>query len=83
MPSTISPTRTKERATVGIFSNSPTLKAPAQSSAPQNTSVGSGSRPTPSRFKIKTSAPDEPRMLDRMVPGALGVGGRGKDQGER
>lgn len=59
---------------MSIFSNSPTLKAPAQTSAPQNTSVGSGSRPTPSRYKIDTSAPDEPRMLDRGVPGALGVG---------
>lgn len=67
---------------MGIFSNSPTLKAPAQSSAPQNTSVGSGSRPTASRFKIATSAPAEPRMLDRGVPGALGVGGAGGGKGQ-
>lgn len=57
-----------------IWSSSPTLKPPAQSSATQNTSVGSGSRPTPSRYKIETSAPTEPRMLDRGVPGALGIG---------
>lgn len=59
---------------MGIFSDSPTLKGPKQTSATQNTSVGSGSRPTPSVHKIPTSAPDEPRMLDRGVPGALGVG---------
>lgn len=59
---------------MAIFSGSPTLKAPTQTSAPQNTSVGSGSRPTPSKFKIETSAPMEPRMLDRGVPGALGIG---------
>lgn len=59
---------------MSIISNSPTLSGPKGTSAPQNTSVGSGSRPTPSRFKIDTSAPKEPRMLDRGVPGALGVG---------
>jgi len=68
---------------MSIISGSPTLKAPAQSSASQNTSVGSGSRPTASRFKIKTSAPSDPRGLGRMVPGALGMGGSGKDQGQR
>lgn len=60
---------------MAIWSNSPTLKPSSEKmSAPQNTSVGSGSRPTASRYKIDTSAPKEPRMLDRGVPGALGVG---------
>jgi hypothetical protein len=70
---------------MGIFSDSPTLKHPKETSAPQNTSVGSGSRPTSSRYKIMTSAPAEPRMLDRGVPGALGVGdsGGGKSQSDR
>lgn len=47
------------------------VKAPPQTSAPQNTAVGSGSRPTPSRIKIKTSAPENPKTLGRDVPGAL------------
>lgn len=54
-----------------IISDSPTLKAPAQSSAPQNTSVGSGSRPTPSKMKIESSAPMEPYELSRAPSGAL------------
>ncbi len=59
---------------MGIFSDSPTLKAPKGTSAPQNTSVGSGSRPTSSKYKIETSAPSDPHTLGRGVPGALGVG---------
>ncbi len=47
------------------------VKAPSQTSAPQNTAVGSGSRPTPSRIKIDTSAPADPKTLGRSVPGAL------------
>lgn len=47
------------------------VKAPAQSSAPQNTSVGSGSRPTKSRMSIETSAPSNPHTLGRDVPGSL------------
>ena len=46
-------------------------KAPAQSSRPQNTAVGSGCRPVPSKVKIMTSAPTDPRGLGRRVPGAL------------
>lgn len=54
-----------------------TLKAPAQSSAKLNTSVGSGSRPGSSRFPIDTSAPMDPYKLDGRgdTPGALGVSG--------
>nr|WKF58810.1 hypothetical protein HUO10_003311 [Paraburkholderia busanensis] len=41
-------------------------------SAPQNTSVGSGSRPTRSKIGIETSAPMDPRGLDgRKTKGAL------------
>lgn len=41
-------------------------------SAPQNTSVGSGSRPTRSKFGIETSAPSDPYGLDgRKTKGAL------------
>ena len=37
----------------------------------QDTSVGSGSRPTRSKIMIETSAPMSPRTLSRDVPGAL------------
>ena len=58
---------------MAIWSDSPTLKGPKGTSATQNTSVGSGSRPTPSKFKIPTSAPTDPHGLDgRKTPGALG-----------
>lgn len=56
---------------MGIISDSPTMKAPKQSSAAQNTSVGSGSRPTASSIKIPTSAPSEPATLGRATKGAL------------
>jgi hypothetical protein len=49
-------------------------RPPSQSSAPQKTAVGSGSRPSKSTHCIDSSAPDKPRHLDsRHVPGALGV----------
>jgi hypothetical protein len=47
------------------------VKAPKQSSAKTNIACGSGSRPTPSHYKIQTSAPTDPRGLGRRVPGAL------------
>ena len=56
---------------MGMISDQGGVKAPAQSSAPQNTSVGSGSRPTPSRIKIELSAPTSPQTLGRDVPGSL------------
>ena len=56
---------------MGMISDQGGVKAPAQSSAPQNTSVGSGSRPTPSRIKIESSAPTSPQTLGRDVPGSL------------
>ena len=65
---------------MGIISDSPTLKGPMGTSAAQNTSVGSGSRPTPSRFKIPTSAPANAKTLGGRgdVPGALGGSGHAK-----
>lgn len=49
-----------------IISNSPTIaKGDTRKSATQDTSVGSGSRPTPSKIKIETSAPMEPHTLGR------------------
>lgn len=56
---------------MGIISDSPALKAPKETSAPQNTSVGGGSRPTPSKMKIETSAPMEPMTLGRAPSGYL------------
>ncbi len=52
-----------------------TEKAPPQSSAAQNTAVGSGSRPGKTRFPIESSAPADPCTLDRDPPkGWLGSG---------
>ena len=58
---------------MGILSKSPTLSSnqPKGTSAPQNTAVGSGSKPTPSRIKLETSAPMDPRTLGRDVKGSL------------
>src|SRR5258707_11546279 len=42
-----------------------------ESSMPQSTAVGSGSRPTPSRVPIDTSAPVDPKTLARDVPRSL------------
>jgi len=40
-------------------------------SAMQNTAVGSGSRPTKSKFMIDTTAPEDPHTQGRDVPGSL------------
>lgn len=56
---------------MSIISDSPTLKAPKETSAPQNTQVGGGSRPTPSKMKTESSAPMEPYMLGRAPAGYL------------
>lgn len=42
-------------------------------SATVYTPAGSGSRPTPSRYPIKTSAPDNSQTLGRKPSGALPV----------
>ena len=57
-----------------MISKSPTIKHPKGSSRPQNTSVGSGSRPTTSKIKIATSAPSDPRGLSRRTSGAMKQG---------
>lgn len=52
-----------------------TVKAPPQSSAQMSTSVGSGSRPGHVKVPIDSSAPSNPRTLDRDPPaGWLGSG---------
>ena len=58
-----------------------TVKAPPQSSAAQNTSVGSGSRPGMVKMKIDSSAPANPRMLDRDPPSGWLGSGSTKQQG--
>jgi hypothetical protein len=44
------------------------VKAPPQSSAPQNTAVGSGSRPGAVKMPIMTSAPANAHTMDRNPP---------------
>lgn len=57
---------------MALISPSPTIAVEhGKASASQNTSVGSGSRPTSSKIKIPTSAPTDPHTLGRSVPGAL------------
>lgn len=58
----------------GLFHSVPKgVQPPSKGgSAPQNTSVGSGSRPTRSRMPIESSAPSDPYGLDgRKTKGAL------------
>lgn len=43
-----------------------------RTSSKMDTNVGSGSRPGTSRFPIQTSAPMNPRTLDRNPPPSLG-----------
>lgn len=62
---------TTEGNVMGIISDSPTMKAPKQTSAQQNTSVGGGSRPTASKIKTETSAPSNAATLDRTPPSGL------------
>lgn len=53
-----------------------TVKAPSQSSSKLDASVGSGSRPGHTSMPIESSAPANPRTLDRDPPaGWLGSGG--------
>lgn len=59
---------------MSIISKSPSMAQPKGTSAKQNTSVGSGSRPTKSMYPIKTSAPMEPQKLSRAPKGALKQG---------
>ena len=50
---------------MGMISDKGGVKAPMQSSRGQNTSVGSGSRPTKSKIDIPSSAPSNPKTLGR------------------
>jgi hypothetical protein len=53
-------------------SNSMGVQPPAQTSAKVYEPAGTGSRPTPSKYPIPTSAPKDPYGLDgRRTPGAL------------
>lgn len=55
-----------------ILGESPTMKATdVGTSAPQNTSVGGGSRPTKSKMDTEVSAPKEPHTLGRAPQGWL------------
>ena len=57
---------------MSLISKSPTISVePQKSSAQVSIQAGSGSRPTPSKYKIATSAPENPRTLGRDVPGSL------------
>jgi hypothetical protein len=62
---------------MSIISKSPTIAQPkigmnGGSSRSQGTAVGSGSRPTPSRIKLPTSAPSDPKTLGgRKTSGSL------------
>lgn len=49
---------------MGIISPSPSMPVEKGNSAPQDTSVGSGSRPTKSKFPLESSAPRDPHGLD-------------------
>jgi hypothetical protein len=55
-----------------MISKSPTLPVVgSRSSKTQNTSVGGGSRPTPSKVMIPSSAPTDPYGLSRAPAGYL------------
>ena len=56
---------------MSLISDKGGVKAPSQSSRMQNTSVGSGARPTPSKIKIDSSAPSNPKTLGRDPGGSL------------
>ena len=49
----------------------PSEKAPAQSSAPQNTAVGGGSRPGTVKMPIEVSSPSDTRTMGRAPKGWL------------
>lgn len=58
-----------------------TVKAPPQSSRGVDYAVGSGSRPGMVRMPIESSAPANPRTLDRDPPGGWLGSGSTKQQG--
>lgn len=62
---------------MGIISKSPAMAQPKigmmkGGSASQNTAAGSGSRPVPSKYKLPSSAPTDPKTLGgRKTAGSL------------
>lgn len=50
---------------VSILGSSPTMPAEKGTSAPQNTAVGGGSRPTRSKMDTPVSAPENQHTLGR------------------
>lgn len=56
---------------MSLVSKSPTVAHKKGSSAKHVTPIGSGSRPTPSKFKIASSAPSDPKGLGRKTHGSL------------
>lgn len=52
-------------------SNGPGLPAAGKKSATVHSPAGSGSRPTPSKHKIATTAPSDPKGLGRKPSGSL------------
>lgn len=56
---------------MSIIKNSPSMPQMKGSSMPQNTAVGSGSRPTMSKTETMTSAPDNAKTLGRDPGGSL------------
>lgn len=58
---------------MAMMKSPPSMPQPKGSSAPQNTAVGGGSRPTMSKMTTPVSSPKDPHGLDgRKTPGALG-----------
>lgn len=56
-----------------MFKSPPSMKQPKGSSMPQNTAVGSGSRPTAGKTDTPVSSPKDAHGLDgRKTRGALG-----------
>ena len=54
-----------------LISESPTVPRDRRASTPQNTSAGSGSRPTPGKVKTPTSAPKDARTFRNPPKGWL------------
>ncbi len=56
---------------MALISDHGGVKPPAQTSKKVHIPAGSGSRPVPSKTKIESSAPTEPRTLGRAPAGWL------------
>jgi len=61
-----------------IIHDVPSMPQEHGGSMPQDTAVGSGSRPTRSKVEIMTSAPTNPHTQDRDPPPFLGGSGGGR-----